>query len=192
VPNLSLLLAALEHYGMLLKQDTRLPSVVGLILGEPLRGSWWGHPRAHEIFALLSELADHPDVLFTKLLSGKDTLVHRRLWPELMTVGSARAAWQLYELPFHVRGLLDRVQGSSAPVTASGMAAKELQYRLLVVGREVHTSAGRHALALESWAAWSRRAGCSVVRPELPARATLEAAAARLGARATALPWNNR
>ena len=36
-------------------------------------------PKGRVIFAVLSELADHPDVLFTKLLGGRTTLVHRRL-----------------------------------------------------------------------------------------------------------------
>jgi hypothetical protein len=183
------LLSALEQHGMLLKQDTRLPSVVGIILGEPPRGSWWGHPRGHEIFAVLSELADHPDVLFTKLLSRKDTLVHRRVWPDLLTVGSARAEWQMDGLSASAISLLAELDLGTGPIIASGSASKELLNRLLVVGREVHTESGRHAMGLESWAAWSRRAGCQTTGSKEAARANLEAIAEGLGAAAKALPW---
>ncbi len=58
-------LAALKRGGLLLKQDKRLPSVVGVLTGESLSTSWWSHPDAHRIFAVLEKLADHPDVLFT-------------------------------------------------------------------------------------------------------------------------------
>ena len=68
---------ALVQNGLLLKQDKSLPSVVGIFTGETVSGSWWSHPRAHEIFAVLNELTDHSDVLVTKLLYRKDTLVHR-------------------------------------------------------------------------------------------------------------------
>jgi hypothetical protein len=74
-------LDALVRHGLLLKQDKAVPSVVGIITRESLRTSWWSHPQAHLIFSVLSELADHPDVLNTKLLYRKDTLIHRALWP---------------------------------------------------------------------------------------------------------------
>jgi hypothetical protein len=183
------LLSVLEQHGMLLKQDNRLPSIVGMILGEPLRGSWWGHPRGHEIFAVLHELADHPDVLFTKLLSRKDTLVHRRVWPDLLTVGRARAAWQMDGLSNTARSLLEQLDQEAEPVVASGPDAKVLLNRLLAVGREIHTERGRHAMGLESWSAWSRRSGCEAAGSEEAARSSLESLAERLGAPARALPW---
>ncbi len=88
-------LAVLTANGLLLTQDKALPNVVGILTGESLRTSWWGHPKAHLIFAVLSELTDHPDVLFTKLLYRKDTLVHRSLGPAVLAVGSARDQWQV-------------------------------------------------------------------------------------------------
>ena len=32
---------------LLLAWDPVFDSVVSLIVGEPVRGSWWGHPRGH-------------------------------------------------------------------------------------------------------------------------------------------------
>jgi hypothetical protein len=86
------ILAALAENRLLLKQDKGAPNVVGILTGESLRTSWWSHPKAHLIFSVLSELAEHPDVLFAKLLYRKDTLVHRSLWPAVLAVGRAREA----------------------------------------------------------------------------------------------------
>lgn len=72
---------------MLLVQDAALPSVATLVAGGPVRGSWWGHPSSPAIFAALEVLDDHPDLLFAKLVDGKNTIVHRRLWPALAAIG---------------------------------------------------------------------------------------------------------
>ena len=86
----ALLMRLLSEQGLLLQQDKVLPNVVALVTGETLSGSWWQHPQARAIFQSLGELADHPDVLLTKLVSGKVTLVHRRLWPAVLAVAIAR------------------------------------------------------------------------------------------------------
>ncbi|MGH9457127.1 MAG: hypothetical protein ACRD2J_05745 [Thermoanaerobaculia bacterium] len=44
----------LREHGLLLLQDKTLPSVVGILTGEALSGSWWSHPRAGAIFACWS------------------------------------------------------------------------------------------------------------------------------------------
>src|SRR5204863_5894299 len=60
-----------------------VPSLAEEITGEPIRGSWWGHPRGREIFRALGEVHDSPDVLMCRLVLGKRTFVHKRLWPAL-------------------------------------------------------------------------------------------------------------
>ena len=72
-----------------------LPNVAELVAGEPIKGSWWGHPRGHEIFAELNVLADSPDVVRMRLVNGKVTLVHRRVWPALVRVADRFAPRQL-------------------------------------------------------------------------------------------------
>lgn len=80
-------MAALIEHGMLLESARGpLPNVAEIVAGEPIRGSWWGHPAGHAIFAALNTLADSPDVVRTRLVNGKVTLVHRRLWPALVRV----------------------------------------------------------------------------------------------------------
>jgi hypothetical protein len=163
--------------------------VVGILTGESLRISWWSHPKAHLIFAVLSELADHPDVLFTKLLNRKDTLVYRSLWPAVLAVASARDQWQLQGLSVEAKRLLERLDRGGSPVRAVGAPVKELETHLLVTTREIHTASGRHEMALESWHAWSRRVDCSAIQSVPRARRALEEAAVTLGAPLKALPW---
>ena len=59
------------------------PTLVEAIAGEPVRGSWWGHPAGKRIFAVLNAVTESQDVLVCRLVDGKLTLVHRRLWPAL-------------------------------------------------------------------------------------------------------------
>jgi hypothetical protein len=61
-----------------------VPSIAEAVAGEPIVGSWWAHPKGKAIFAALSELDDSVDIRCFKLLDGKVTFVHRRLWPALV------------------------------------------------------------------------------------------------------------
>lgn len=171
--------AALKKHGLLLLQDKKLPSVVGIITGEQVAGSWWSHPRSHEIFRRLEELEG--DAIATKLIAGKVTFVHRNLWPALAAVGAAREPWQMHGLSPAARKLLARVD-REARVRASGPPSKELQERLLVKAREEHTESGRHETALEPWPSSSLTA--------VEGRRQLDAAALKIGANARLMPWN--
>jgi hypothetical protein len=93
------LLARLERDGVLLESAKGpVPSVAELVVGEPIRGSWWAHPDGHAIFDRINELADHPDVVRTRLLGGKVTLVHRRLWAALVVLADRFPAERLAAL----------------------------------------------------------------------------------------------
>ena len=72
-----------------------IPNVAELVAGEPIKGSWWGHPAGHAIFETINELADSPDVVRLRLLNGKITLVHRRVWPALVRVSDQLPAARL-------------------------------------------------------------------------------------------------
>jgi len=61
-----------------------VPSLAEAIARGPIRGSWWGHPKGQEIFRVADAVSDHPDVLVCKLVDGKVTYVHKRLWPALV------------------------------------------------------------------------------------------------------------
>lgn len=184
--------AALAHYGLLLKQDKAVPSVVGIVTGESLSASWWSHPKSHLIFSILSALSDHPGVMFTKLLGRKDTLVHSYLWPALLAIGGARDEWQLRGLSAAAADLLERVDRSSSAVHATGAASKELQVRLLAPAYEIHTAGGRHETVIEPWSAWSGRMNCTALTSGDEARQVLEQATTKLGAPLKWLPWRAR
>jgi hypothetical protein len=78
-------MAALVDHGALLESARGpVPNVAELVAGEPIRGSWWAHGSSHAIFDALNELAESPDVVRTRLIGGKVTVIHRRLWPALV------------------------------------------------------------------------------------------------------------
>ena len=82
-------IAFVERHGVVLQAARGpLPSLAEVIAGEPIRGSWWGHPKGREIFRVAEAVCDSPDVLVCKLVQGKVTYVHRRLWPALVKLAS--------------------------------------------------------------------------------------------------------
>ena len=104
-------MAALKAYGLLMMTDARLPSVAGLVAGGPVRGSWWGHPQSHAMYAVLVKMEHDPAMLVTKLISSKVTFVHRALWPAV--IGVAVRARALADEGAHQRGA--RASGRSRP-----------------------------------------------------------------------------
>jgi hypothetical protein len=78
-----------RHGAVLESARGSVPSLAQAIAGEPIRGSWWGHPKGNQIYMLLNDVSDSPDVMRCRLVDGKITLVHRRLWPALVKMASA-------------------------------------------------------------------------------------------------------
>ncbi|MET0791129.1 MAG: hypothetical protein ABW061_06365 [Polyangiaceae bacterium] len=183
-------LAALARYGLLMKQDKLLPSVVGLVTQQALASSWWSHPLAHDIFALLEVLSERSDVLETKLIGGKVTFVCQALWPAWLGVAQSNEAWQRVGLSPAARRLLTEVTRLGER-EASGAAPKELEQRMLVRSEQRHTASGRHVLVLESWARWADRKAIPALS-SAEGKSALEAAARGLGASSKALPWSTR
>ena len=82
-------LAFVAKHGIVLQSARgRVPSFAEFVAGERLRGSWWGHPRGREIFRLAEAVVDSGDVLVCRLVDGKVTYVHRRLWPALVRLSA--------------------------------------------------------------------------------------------------------
>ena len=72
----------IRYHGVVLQSAKGLePSLAARIVGGPVRGSWWGHPQNHEIYALLQQVDKSKAVLTCPLVGGKITYIHRRLWP---------------------------------------------------------------------------------------------------------------
>jgi len=164
---LELVVREFRRVGVLLESDPRLPSVTGVVVRQPLRGSWWGHPSGPRIWGVLEKFRRRREVLTTKLVSGKVTFVHRRLWPELLAVSTSKEEWQTASLSPEASALLRvvdrkgevRTDARTLPKRGIPGAARELEKRLLVQSEEVHTERGTHAKILRSWGNWSRGVG---------------------------------
>jgi hypothetical protein len=82
-------LAFVKRHGIVLQAARGpVPSLAEAIAGGPIRGSWWGHPKGQEIFRVSEAVGESPDVLVCKLVGGKVTFVHRRLWPALVKLAA--------------------------------------------------------------------------------------------------------
>jgi hypothetical protein len=182
--------AELEQHGILLKTDPKLPNACALVVGEPIRGSWWAHAKSHEIFGVLTELEAHPDVLVAKLVSGKDTFIHRSLWAAVLAVGTARERWQMHSLDREARALLAQAD-KAGMIESGGRAALVLERALLVHSEQVHTDHGSHAKILTSWKQWAERTGTKPGEID-ESKASLEKLVDHLNARYQGngrLPW---
>jgi hypothetical protein len=166
-PSLPLLSGLVKEAGVISER-----TLIDAVAGEPVRGSWWGHPKGHAIFRALEALRDDRDVFLCKLLDGKQTYVHRRLWPALLRVQGEPSLWP--PLSPQARRLLARVMREKG-VQATGALRLELERSLRVVARSVHTASGAHAVVLSEFGAHFTRA-----QRQAAARLTLQEAQAAL------------
>lgn len=73
-----------EHGVVLASARGPVPRLAEAIVEGPIKGSWWAHPKSHRIFSIFQSVADSRDVLVCRLVNGKVTFIHRRLWPALV------------------------------------------------------------------------------------------------------------
>jgi hypothetical protein len=71
------------------------PRLTEAIIGEPIKGSWWAHAKSHHIYAVLEAVTGSDEILVCRLVDGKITLVHRRLWPSLVRLSKRFTPAQL-------------------------------------------------------------------------------------------------
>jgi hypothetical protein len=65
------------------------PNLAEAVAGEPIRGSWWGHKMGGAIFSATRAVRNSSDVLVCRLLDGKVTYIHRRLWPAIVRLADS-------------------------------------------------------------------------------------------------------
>jgi hypothetical protein len=73
-----------RHGVVLVSAKGPAPRLTDAIAGESIKGSWWAHGKSHQIFSILQKLGDSPDILVCRLIGGRVTFVHRRLWAALV------------------------------------------------------------------------------------------------------------
>ena len=61
-----------------------VPNFAEAVAGTPIRGSWWNHPAGKQIFRATRLVRDSEQILVCRLVEGKITYVHRRMWPALV------------------------------------------------------------------------------------------------------------
>jgi hypothetical protein len=92
-------LAFVRRHGIVLQAARGpVPSLAEEIAGGPIRGSWWAHPKGHEIFRVADAVSESDEVLVCKLVDGKVTYVHRRLWPALVKLAARFRKAQLVKV----------------------------------------------------------------------------------------------
>lgn len=73
-----------KHGIVLMSARGPVPSLARAVAGGPFRGSWWSHPQARLMYRVFQGVYDSDQVLVCRLIGGKVTFVHRRLWPSLV------------------------------------------------------------------------------------------------------------
>ena len=77
-------LAFVKRHGIVLQAARGpVPSLAEAIVGGPIRGSWWAHAQGREIFAVTRALRGAAQILTCRIVEGRITYVHERLWPAL-------------------------------------------------------------------------------------------------------------
>ena len=61
-----------------------VPNLAETVAKRRIRGSWWADEKGREIFRLTRAVRNSSDILVCRLINGKITYVHRRLWPALV------------------------------------------------------------------------------------------------------------
>ena len=74
-----------ERHGIVLEaaRHRAIPSLVEAVAGAPIRGSWWAHPAGRSIFALTRAVRESPQILVCRIVDGKISFAHARVWPAL-------------------------------------------------------------------------------------------------------------
>lgn len=72
-----------QHGIVLESAKSSIPNLADTVAGEAIVGSYWGHPKGDQIFLLTRAIRSSEEVLVCRLVDGKVTYVHRRLWASL-------------------------------------------------------------------------------------------------------------
>lgn len=89
-------IAFVEKHGVVLASGKGpVPRLAEAIADGPIRGSWWAHPKSHQIFRIFQALGESSDILVCRLVGGKISFVHRRLWPALVRASNHFPAQRL-------------------------------------------------------------------------------------------------
>ena len=66
-----------------------VPNLADTVAGKRIQGSYWGHPKGNEIFVLTRSIRSSKDILVCRLVEGKVTYIHQRLWPAIFRLAES-------------------------------------------------------------------------------------------------------
>ena len=79
----------IKKHGVVLESaHGRVPNLAETVAKRHIRGSWWSDEKGREIFRLTRAVRNSSEILVCRVINGKVTYVHRRLWPALVRLAS--------------------------------------------------------------------------------------------------------
>lgn len=129
-----------------------LAQLAEAIAGEPIKGSWWSHPKGKLIFNVTSALEDAPGVLACKL-AGRVTFVDEALFPSLYRVVTDEAF--VARAPARARAIAKRA--ARKPVKLGPADKRALGKTCILHIASEHTDSGAHATFARTWESWASR-----------------------------------
>jgi len=127
-----------------------LAELAEAIAGEPIKGSWWSHPKGKLIFNVTSALEDAAGVLACKL-AGRVTFVDEALFPALYRVVTDEAF--VARAPAKARAIAKRAARKPLKLTAEDKRA--LGNTCILHISSEHTDSGAHAMFARTWVSWA-------------------------------------
>jgi hypothetical protein len=127
-----------------------LSQLAEAIAGEPIKGSWWSHPKGKLIFNVTSALEDAPGVLACKL-GGRVTFVDESLFPSLYRVVTDEAFRA--KAPPKARAIAKRA--ARGAVKLSALEKRALGDTCILHISSEHTDSGSHATFARTWESWA-------------------------------------
>lgn len=158
---LKIALRHLEKEKFLLLVDNRQPSLVTILTGEKIRGSWFGHRLGNVIYNTANNVGRRRGLLAMKLIDGKYTYIHPSLRDAAYALALFLDDWQKKKLTPKAKRLLGELEKKGTlPVTAANRKEAELLEKLLLAsGEQEHTSSGKHVKVLVAWKRSARKLG---------------------------------
>jgi len=60
-----------KHGVVLMSARGAVPNLAEALAGEPIRGSWWGHPKSRERYRVFEAVCDSSQVLVCRLVGAR-------------------------------------------------------------------------------------------------------------------------
>ena len=165
---LKIALRFLNKEKFLLLVDNTQTSLVTILTGERIKGSWFGHTLGKIIYNTSNNLG-RKNLLALKLVDGKYTYISDDFRDAAYALTAGDSEWQKKKLTAPAKKLLAEVAKKKVvPVTAKNKSEAALLEKLLLASAEQeHTPSGKHVKVLLSWKESAKRLGHKIKKVPL-------------------------